>query len=118
MALGGHKRNRLYAFKQEKSKTEDVHNENVLMKQRLHTRKDHEYNGEEEEDDDDDEDEGNDSDEESDEEFDDLAIATGVDTNCAVDMVDMMRLAEENDLNFVCVPLFHPRIRTGETTEL
>lgn len=123
MALGGHKRNRLYAFKHEKSKTEDVHDEHVLMKQRLDTRNNHENNlgggeEEEEENDDDDEDEGNDSDEDSDEEFDDLAIATGVDTNCAVDMVDMMRLAEENDLNFVCVPLFHPRMRTGETTEL
>ena len=43
-----------------------------------------------------------------------LAIATGLDTNCAMDMVDILRQAEENNLNFVCVPLFHPRLRVGE----
>ena len=43
-----------------------------------------------------------------------LSIATGLDTNCAMDMVDVLRQAEENNLNFVCVPLFHPRLRVGE----
>eukprot|EP00596_Hydrurales_sp_CCMP1899_P008489 CAMPEP_0119051778 /NCGR_PEP_ID=MMETSP1177-20130426/73282_1 /TAXON_ID=2985 /ORGANISM="Ochromonas sp, Strain CCMP1899" /LENGTH=677 /DNA_ID=CAMNT_0007031099 /DNA_START=71 /DNA_END=2101 /DNA_ORIENTATION=+ len=108
MVLGGHKRNRngLYTFKQ--SKTEDVNNETILTKEMSNAANELERHiGEEG--DDDDEDQGSDS--ESDEEFDDLTIATGVDTNCASDMVDMMRLAEENDLNFVCVPLFHPRMR-------
>jgi hypothetical protein len=111
MVLGGHKRNRngLYTFKQ--SKTEDVNNETILTNEMSNAANELERHlGEEG--DDDDEDQGSDS--ESDEEFDDLTIATGVDTNCASDMVDMMRLAEENDLNFVCVPLFHPRMRIGE----
>ena len=43
-----------------------------------------------------------------------LSIATGLDTNYAMDMVDVLRQAEENNLNFVCVPLFHPRLRVGE----
>ena len=42
-----------------------------------------------------------------------LAIATGLDSNCTVDMVEALRQAEENNLNFVCVPLFHPRLRVG-----
>ena len=52
--------------------------------------------------------------ESDDEETEFLAIATGMDTNCAIDMVDLLRQAEENNLNFVCVPLFHPRIRVGK----
>ena len=44
-----------------------------------------------------------------------LAIATGLDSNCTVDMVEALRQAEENNLNFVCVPLFHPRLRVGST---
>ena len=43
-----------------------------------------------------------------------LAIATGIDSNCTADMVEVLRQAEENNLNFVCVSLFHPRLRVGE----
>jgi hypothetical protein len=44
-----------------------------------------------------------------------LAIAIGIETNCATNLVELLRQAEENNLNFVCVPLFHPRLRVGET---
>jgi hypothetical protein len=47
-----------------------------------------------------------------------LAIATGLDSSCTVDMVEALRQAEENDLNFVCVPLFHPRLRVGSTVHI
>ena len=47
-----------------------------------------------------------------------LAIATGLDSNCTVDMVEALRQAEENNLNFVCVPLFHPRLRVGSTINI
>jgi hypothetical protein len=46
-----------------------------------------------------------------------LAIASGLDSSCTVDMVEALRQAEENDLNFVCVPLFHPRLRVGSTVD-
>lgn len=45
-----------------------------------------------------------------------LAIATGLETNCATNLVEVLGQAEENNLNFVCVPLFHPRLRVGETS--
>lgn len=44
-----------------------------------------------------------------------LAIAIGIETKCATNLVELLRQAEENNLNFVCVPLFHPRLRVGET---
>lgn len=44
-----------------------------------------------------------------------LAIAIGIETKCATNLVELLREAEENNLNFVCVPLFHPRLRVGET---
>lgn len=47
-----------------------------------------------------------------------LAIATGIDSNCTADMVEVLRQAEENNLNFVCVSLFHPRLRVGEAALL
>lgn len=47
-----------------------------------------------------------------------LAIAIGIETNCATNLVEILRQAEENNLNFVCVPLFHPRLRVGETLRL
>lgn len=115
--VGGGKRSRngLYKFKQAQSEAVGVDNIIPSMKKTKIIKKEQAHYEEEEQEEDDEDDEGSDSDGESDEEFEDLAIATGVDTNCAVDMVDMMRLAQENDLNFVCVPLFHPRMRTGET---
>ena len=72
---------------------------------------------------DDDDDEENDSEESYDgssegDAIEYLAIATGVDSNCTAEMVEVLRQAEENNLNFVCVSLFHPRLRVGEAALL
>ena len=77
---------------------------------------DEEENGGEEDENQDDENSYDEDDEDSNsvESVELISIATGLDSNFVPDINDALALAEEHTLNFVCVPLFHPRLRVGE----
>lgn len=87
-----------------------------LTAERSRRGKEEEHQNDDSNDDEDDAEEGEDGeDEESDgEEIELLHIATGLDTNSVMSLNEVLEKATEHNLNFVCVPLFHPRLRVGE----